>query len=138
MKRKETGQSDTVTQGVRVRVGAQFLPEQSSPEDGRFLFAYRVILQNEGTRRAKLLSRHWVIRDAHNEVTEVRGPGVVGEYPDLAPGESFEYVSGCPLPTEWGTMEGSFRMQREDGEQFDAAIGRFFLAPNVAPLASLR
>jgi ApaG protein len=136
MRRKETGQSDTVTQGIRVRVGAQYIPEKSSPDERRFLFAYRVIIANEGQSRAKLVSRHWIIRDAHNEVVEVRGPGVVGEYPDLAPGESFEYVSGCPLQTEWGTMEGSYRMQREDGEQFDARIGRFFLAPNVEPIQS--
>ncbi|MEM7306079.1 MAG: Co2+/Mg2+ efflux protein ApaG [Planctomycetota bacterium] len=133
----ETGHSDTTTDGIRIRVAAQFLPDQSDEERRQFLYAYRVVIENAGDVRAKLLTRHWVIRDANGDKREVRGPGVVGEHPDLAPGESFEYMSGCPLATEWGTMEGSYRMRREDGSEFDAHIGRFFLARNVAPIASL-
>ena len=133
----ESGHSDTITQGIRVRVGAQFVPDQSDPDRRHYVFAYRVVLSNEGERKAKLVSRHWVIRDANNDVREVRGPGVVGKYPDLAPGTSFEYVSGCPLATSWGTMEGSYQMQREDGGTFDVRIGRFFLAPNTAPISKL-
>lgn len=133
----ESGHSETVTDGIRVRVGAQFVPDQSDPDRRHFVFAYRVVLRNEGERRAKLVSRHWIIRDANNDVREVRGPGVVGKYPDLAPGESFEYVSGCPLATSWGTMEGSYQMQREDGGTFDVHIGRFFLAPNTAPISKV-
>ena len=67
----------------------------------------------------------------------MRGPGVVGQQPVIDPGESFEYVSGCPLPTSWGTMEGSYTMEREDGGTFEAAIGQFFLARNVAPISEL-
>ena len=133
----ESGHSDTLTDGIRVRVAAQYIEAQSDPERKHWVYAYRVVISNEGQVRAKLLSRHWIIRDANNDVEEVRGPGVVGENPDLEPGESFEYMSGCPLSTEWGTMEGRYRMQRPDGEEFDALIGRFFLAPNTAPIASM-
>lgn len=131
------GHSDTVTDGVRVRVAAQYQPDRSDPDRGEWFFFYRVMLSNEGERSAKLLSRHWVIVDALGERTEVRGPGVVGEEPLLQPGETFEYMSACPLGTEWGTMEGSYRMERDDGEEFDVRIGRFFLAPGVAPLSTL-
>jgi ApaG protein len=133
----ESGHSDVVTEGIRVRVAAQFVPAQSDPDRRHWVYAYRVVISNEGDAPAKLISRHWLIRDAHNDLQEVRGPGVVGENPELDPGESFEYMSGCPLPTEWGTMEGSYRMRRPSGEEFDAAIGRFFLAPNVAPIEGL-
>lgn len=131
------GHSDTTTEGIRVRVAAQFLPDHSDPDTPSFVFAYRVILTNVGERRAKLLSRHWIIRDANNEEREVRGPGVVGQHPDLEPGQSFEYFSRCELATGWGTMEGSYLMQREHGETFAAKIGRFFLAKNVAPLTAM-
>ena len=130
----ETGHSDQTSQGIRVRVAAQYLPEHSSPPRNHFLFQYQVRIENRGETSARLLSRHWVIRDAFGETREVRGPGVVGEYPDLAPGEHFVYTSGCPLPTEWGTMEGTYAMVREDGTPFDAVVGRFFLTRNVAPL----
>ena len=133
----EKGHSDTTTQGIRVRVAGQYIPEQSDPDQRRWVYAYRVILTNRGERPATLVSRHWVIRDAENELREVRGAGVVGKQPRLEPGQSFEYTSACPLQTEWGTMEGSYRMRREDGEHFEVRIGRFFLAPNVAPLSEL-
>jgi len=131
----ETGHSDTVTQGVRVQVAAQFIPAQSDADQAQYVFAYRVAISNEGDQQARLLARHWIVRDANNERRDVRGPGVVGAHPDLAPGERFEYVSGCVLATSWGTMEGTYRMVRADGSTFDAAIGRFFLAPNVAPVS---
>ena len=133
----ETGHSDTETEGIRVRVASEYIAEQSDPKRGRWIYAYHVMIANVGDRTVRLLSRHWIIRDANNEQHEVRGPGVVGEQPHLAPDESFEYRSGCTLGTEWGTMEGTYRMQREDGEEFDARIGRFFLAPNVAPIGVL-
>lgn len=133
----QTGHSDTTTEGMRIRVAAKYLPERSDPDASRWMYAYRVIISNEGAEWAKLLSRHWVIRDADNHVEEVKGPGVVGEYPALEPGDSFEYLSGCPLPTSWGTMEGTYTFQRADESEFDAHIGRFFLAPNVAPLSTL-
>ena len=121
------GHSDTTTEGIRVRVSAQYVPEQSLPEHRRHAFVYRVHITNEGDEWAKLLSRRWVIRDADGETEVVEGPGVIGEMPELEPGEGHEYMSGCPLPTEWGTMEGHYVMQRRDGRTFEAAIGRFFL-----------
>ena len=131
----ETGHSDTITEGIRVRVAAEFRPELSAPRAGRFVFAYRAVISNEGTEPAKLLTRHWIIRDADGERTDVRGPGVVGEQPSLSPGDSFEYVSSCPLETSWGTMEGTYGMLRPNGQAFDAVIGRFFLAETVTPLS---
>jgi ApaG protein len=102
------------------------------------VFAYRITIANEGTKRARLLSRHWVIINGDGDREDVQGPGVVGKTPNLAPGDDFEYTSFCPLDTEWGTMEGTFQMQREDGSTFDAVVGRFFLtvnAPSVAEVA---
>ncbi len=115
------------TRDVRVLVSPRFLPEQSDPERGRFLWAYSVRIENLGETTVQLISRHWVITDARNHVEEVRGPGVVGEQPVLKPGESFEYTSGCPLPTPSGGMEGSYQMLTTDGETFDAAVPAFSL-----------
>lgn len=123
--------SSAVTEGIRIEAAAQFLPEKSEPDQRHYLYVYRIRMANEGTRRAKLRSRHWKILDANNELREVRGPGVVGRYPDLAPGERFEYFSSCPLGTKWGTMEGTFQFEREDGTPFDVTVGRFFLVPNA-------
>lgn len=133
----QSGHSDVSTEGIRVRVGARLVPDQSQPENGRWFYAYRVSIENAGERPARLLHRHWVIRDADNVQREVRGQGVIGKQPRLEPGASFAYVSGCPLETEWGTMEGWFHFERDDGEQFSARIGRFFLAPTVAPMPEL-
>jgi len=133
----QTGHSDTTTHGIRVQVGASFLEDQSHPEMGRFFFVYRVVLTNLGDKASRLLTREWLITDADGEVRTVEGPGVVGEHPHLLPGESFEYLSGCPLPTSWGTMEGSYRFTWDDGTPFTVAIGRFFLAPNTASLDQL-
>ncbi len=124
--------SDTTTEGVRVRAVAQFLPEQSSPGEDRFFFSYRVVISNEGRDPARLLSRHWIIIDSDGRRTDVRGPGVVGHTPRLESGDSFEYTSFCPLRTDFGTMEGFYRMQRDDGETFEAEIGRFYLATNAS------
>lgn len=119
--------SECVTDGVRVKVVPTYLPTHSDPANDRFLFAYHVTIVNEGTRRARLRSRQWAIVDADGERHEVQGMGVVGHHPDLKPGERFEYSSFCPLNTSWGTMEGSYVMEREDGSVFDARIKRFFL-----------
>ena len=135
-KNPQTGHSDVVTQGVRIQVASQYLPEQSDPDHSQYAFAYRVRILNEGTETATLRSRRWVIRDADGEVEIVEGPGVVGEEPRLEAGEQFEYVSGCPLETSWGTMEGHYVMEREDGSTFEAEVGRFFLAPTVAPISA--
>ena len=130
--------SDTVTHGIRVQAQAQFLASESDSERRHYVWAYRIMITNEGTARARLKSRHWVILDADNRREDVRGGGVVGKTPWLAPGERFEYTSGCPLRTRWGTMEGSYHFEREDGTTFDAAIGRFFLVPPALPVEVAR
>lgn len=128
---RQTPNSDSVTEGIRVQAAAQYVEEQSDPAHGLHFYAYRIRMINEGTRRARLQSRHWIILDAHNRRDDVVGEGVVGKHPDLAPGEMFEYTSSCQLRTEWGTMEGTYTFARDDGEQFDVSIGRFFLVPSV-------
>ena len=128
------GHSDTTSEGIRIRVGAQYVPEHSDPDRQNFVFAYRVVIENVGEQPAQLLDRHWIIVDSLGERREVRGPGVVGEQPSLDPGERFEYVSGAQLETEWGSMEGSYTFVRPEGETFQARIGRFFLAPSLEPL----
>lgn len=135
---RQTGHSDVTTEGMRVQVAAQWLPEASDRERGRWFYAYRVSLENLGDRPARLMRRHWIIRDADNRQREVRGLGVLGRQPRLEPGQSHDYVSGSPLETEWGTMEGWFHFERDDGETFAARIGRFFLAPTVAPQPELQ
>ncbi len=119
--------SDTTTEMVRIQVFPEYIPEQSSPEVSRFSFTYRVIITNIGTTKVKLLSRHWLIINAEGDQERVDGPGVVGYTPELEAGESFEYSSHCPINTNWGTMEGSYTMMREDGSKFEANIERFYL-----------
>lgn len=133
----QTHSSDTITGGIRVQAAAQYLSNDSRPEQRQFVYGYRIVISNVGEQRAKLKSRHWVILDADNNRQDVRGPGVIGKFPDLAPGESFDYCSGCPLSTKWGTMEGTFLFQREDGSEFEVEIGRFFLAPGNPRIAAL-
>ncbi len=121
--------SETVTRGIRVRVQPRYVPEQSDPDVGQYLFAYHITIRNEGGDTVQLLSRHWVITDGEGHVDEVRGPGVVGYQPLLRPGEEFQYTSGCPLKTPVGTMHGEFTMQVQDREErFDARIAPFTLA----------
>jgi ApaG protein len=119
--------SDQVTQGIRVGAAAFYLPQESDPDDDQFAFGYTIVISNEGDRPAQLLKRHWIIIDADGRREDVRGPGVVGETPRLEPGQAFKYQSLCPLRTPWGTMEGTYTMQRDDGELFEARIGRFYL-----------
>jgi len=123
--------STAITDGIRVIVRSQYLAEQSSPEDDRYVFAYTVKIANEGTSTAQLRTRHWVITDGRGVVEEVRGDGVVGEQPRLAPGQSFQYTSGCVLETAVGTMHGSYRFHRDDGSHFDAEIAPFSLASPI-------
>jgi len=106
----------------------QFIPEQSDPENDRYIFAYTITIKNVGEVPAQLVSRHWIITDGHNEVQEVRGLGVVGKQPLLQPGESFQYTSGSSLTTPIGTMKGSYQMVAEDGTHFEAEIPEFVLA----------
>ena len=125
--------SDTVTRGIRVLVRPRYIEEQSDPENERWLFAYHVTIRNEGDRTVQLLSRHWIITNGQGQTEDVRGPGVVGHQPILAPGEQFEYTSACPLETPVGTMHGSFQMAVIGStERFDAAIRPF--RPAVPPL----
>ncbi|MEG8043242.1 Co2+/Mg2+ efflux protein ApaG [Sphingomonas faeni] len=120
------------TDGVTVRVSVSYLPEQSEPERGRWFWAYHIRLENEGTETVQLLTRHWVIIDGRGARHSVEGEGVVGEQPVIEPGASFDYVSGCPLATPSGAMQGNYRMVREDGAIFDVEIPRFSLfAPAV-------
>ena len=116
-----------VTRGISVTVTPRYMPEESSPEQGRYFFAYTVEIINGGLDRVQLRSRHWLITDEHGHVQEVRGTGVVGEEPVLGPGESFSYTSGCPLPTPSGTMQGTYLMETDGGETFDAEIPAFSL-----------
>jgi ApaG protein len=120
------------TDGVTVRVSVSYLPEQSEPERGRWFWAYHIRLENEGEETVQLLTRHWVITDGRGARHSVEGEGVVGEQPVIEPGASFDYVSGCPLATPSGAMQGTYRMVREDGAIFDVEIPRFaLLAPAV-------
>ena len=120
--------SETVTRGVRIHVEPQYDPTRSQPKESLWFFLYTVTIRNESQETVQLISRHWVITDETNHVEEVRGPGVVGEQPILAPNESFRYTSGCPLKTPMGTMHGSYQMQTQEGEAFDAEIAPFTLS----------
>jgi len=110
-----------------VSVSPRYLPEASEPENDKYLFAYTIRIVNSGQVAAQLMSRHWIITDANQNVEHVRGPGVVGEQPRLAPGEAFEYTSGCPLPTPFGSMKGSYEFVAEDGTAFEVPIPEFLL-----------
>ncbi len=124
--------SEARTRGVRVRVRSEYRPERSNPGQNQYFFAYHIQIANEGDATVQLLSRHWDITDALGHVERVWGPGVVGEQPVLAPGDSFEYSSACPLETPFGSMEGTYRMVTEHGETFDARIAPFHLSQPYA------
>jgi len=111
-----------------VQVRVRFVAEQSDPSADLYLFAYTIRVENTGDVAAQLLSRHWIITDGNGKVEEVRGPGVVGEQPKLAPGEAFEYTSGCPLGTPYGTMRGSYHCVGADGTAFEVPIPEFVLS----------
>jgi ApaG protein len=113
---------------VAVSSQTQYVAEQSDEESGRFVFAYTITIRNKGSVPAQLVSRHWIITDARNQVQEVRGLGVVGAQPLIKPGESYEYTSGTAIATPVGTMKGSYQMVAEDGTHFDAQIPEFTLS----------
>ena len=119
---------DTEKYNIDVYAEAFFLPDQSDEEAERFVFAYKIRITNVGSVGAQLISRHWIITDAENQVQEVRGLGVIGEQPTLKPGESFEYSSGSSLATSVGTMRGTYQMIAEDGTRFEANIPEFVLS----------
>jgi ApaG protein len=120
--------SEAVTRGIRVHVKSTFDADRSRPTQKQWFFLYTIRISNEGTDTVQLMTRHWIITDATGHVEEVRGPGVVGEQPILAPGDAFEYTSGCPLSTAFGTMKGTYQMVTRDGERFDAEIAEFELS----------
>ncbi|MDQ8756400.1 Co2+/Mg2+ efflux protein ApaG [Sphingosinicella sp. LHD-64] len=119
------------TGDITVRVSVSFLPEQSEPAKGRWFWAYHIRIENEGAAAIQLISREWVISDGRGITQQVRGEGVVGEQPVLEPGGSFDYVSGCPLSTPTGHMEGRYFMIGEGGDSFAVEIPRF---PLIAPI----
>ena len=119
--------SDAVTRGIKIHVESEYAPERSQPSQNQWFFLYTITITNEGPETAQLLTRHWIITDGTGHVEEVRGPGVVGKQPTLAPGESFTYTSACPLETPFGTMHGSYQMVTAGGERFDAEIAAFSL-----------
>lgn len=120
--------SEAVTRHVRVSVTAEYSPDRSKPAETQWFFVYTITIANEGTVPVQLLTRHWIITDGSGHIEEVRGPGVVGQQPALAPGETFTYTSGCPLSTPFGLMQGTYQMITQDGEQFDATIAPFTLS----------
>ena len=123
--------SEAVTRGIRVEVVARYSADHSRPGN-QWCFLYTVTISNEGEDTVQLVSRHWVITDGAGEVEEVDGPGVVGEQPVLEPGASYQYTSGCPLPTPFGSMEGSYQMVTGSGGKFDAEIAPFLLREPAA------
>lgn len=124
--------SEAVTRGVCVKVECEYLPRHSNPDQRHWVFTYNVEIENRGDQPVQLISRHWIITNARGSVDEVKGPGVVGQQPRLAPGESFTYKSFCHLTTEMGTMHGTYQMVTDEGERFDATIAPFTLATPFA------
>ena len=117
---------------IQVDVQSSYIVEHSSPEKEQYVFAYTVTIRNTGEVAAQLQTRHWIITDANARIQEVRGDGVVGKQPNLAPGEEFQYTSAAMIETPVGSMHGSYRMIAEDGHEFDAPIRAFSLSvPNV-------
>ena len=118
--------SDTTTRGIRIQIHSEHLADQDDRET--WYFSYHVRISNVGSESAQLVSREWIITDGNGNVQRVQGPGVVGEFPLLEPGEVFEYTSFCPLPTSMGTMHGAYTMRTRAGEEFPAQIDPFTLA----------
>lgn len=115
------------TNGIKIDVEHYYVPEKSVPARNQYLFGYEITVTNENPEPVQLLHRHWVITDALGRTEEVKGPGVVGKQPRLKPGDSFTYDSFCPLPTPFGSMRGSYKMMRDNGEMFDAEVPLFSL-----------
>ena len=122
-----------ITREIQVTVQPSFVEAESSPDDGRYFWAYKIEIENQGEEVVQLRSRHWRITDANGHTEEVRGAGVVGKQPELKPGETFSYTSGCPLPTPSGIMVGTYQMESESGETFSIDIPAFSLDMPGAP-----
>jgi ApaG protein len=119
--------SDAVTEGIRITATAFYMPDESDPDSRQYRFGYRIAMHNEGDKSATLVSRRWLIIDANGSEETVEGLGAVGQSPRLEPGQGFKYTSYCPLRTQWGTMEGHYVFERDDGSEFRAKIARFYL-----------
>lgn len=122
-----TTRSDATTNGIRVVAKSYYSPERSAPQRSAYFFVYRIRITNDGDDTVRLIRRQWLITDGNGMVQRVAGDGVVGQQPELLPGEAFEYTSACPLPTRIGFMRGAYEMTRLDGTSFDAVIGEFGL-----------
>jgi len=118
---------ERITRGIRVAVQPAYLEDQSDPDEGQYLWSYTVTIENNGPETVQLMSRYWHITDGVGHIQEVRGPGVVGAQPVIAPGQRFQYTSGCPLPTASGHMVGRYQMKAASGEGFEAEIPPFIL-----------
>ena len=123
---------ECMTRGVKIIVRPQYLDGQSKPEEGHFVWAYTITIENHGRETVTLRTRYWKITDANGQVQEVRGAGVVGEQPTLKPGDTYSYTSGCPLKTSSGFMVGAYQMQKPDGEFINVDIPAFSLDSPVA------
>ena len=119
---------ETITEGIRVQVKSFYLDTHSTPEENRYVFAYHIRLKNLSQRTVQLMRRHWIITDSSGEINEVKGDGVVGDKPVLAPDEEYEYTSGSHLKSPVGTMQGTYQMTSTDGEEFEVTIPCFTLA----------
>ena len=120
--------SEATTRGIRISVLSEYAPDRSKPAQQKWFFLYTITITNESQDTVQLLTRHWVITDGSGTIEEVKGPGVVGQQPVLAPGEAFSYTSGCPLNTPFGKMEGTYQMVTKAGDAFDVAIAPFTLS----------
>lgn len=116
-----------VTRDIEVMAEPFFMEDRSNPDENAYFWAYRITIANHSDRPVKLMSRHWRITDGMGRVQEVRGDGVVGDQPELEPGDSYQYTSGCPLTTPSGFMAGAYTMTAEGGETFDIEIPAFSL-----------
>ncbi len=114
---------------IQIEVHTHYLEQQSDPVRGRYAFAYTIGITNRGDEAVKLLNRHWRITDDNNRVEEVMGEGVIGQQPEILPGQSFRYTSGAVIGTETGTMQGSYEMLAANGSKFKTPIPPFLLAP---------
>lgn len=117
---------------IQIEVRTRFLQEQSDPDADRYAFAYTVEIRNDGVEAVKLLNRYWHITDDNEKVEEVRGAGVIGQQPEILPGQSFHYTSGAVIGTQFGSMRGDYEMLSASGEKFKAQIPPFLLAPPLA------
>ena len=113
---------------IRIKVTTNYLKEQSAPDENRYVFSYTINIKNLGNNSAKLISRQWIITDSNGNIQEVNGDGVVGQQPNINPGEEFTYTSGTIIKTPVGTMEGRYFMEDKDNKRFEALIAPFTLA----------